>query len=268
MMINLYKKIIYIIIGFFIVCAVFYKRFVYINLPKNLFFYEDDINYKIIFLTFLSVIIFSYLLYKNINNLLNIGCSRITTVLVPQIKYNHIIRRSMVSTSRILLLGKEIANASSTQLTIIARTSIPQRNYAGKYEAVVLDPAEHPVKGDGKPIPKHEMTHNQIQDVESRKVFALFTTSPKPKDDRYYKISDEKVDGTPDTKGTGQYVGVMNHPKRISSPKILKKKPEYQGFLDKNENKLDATCEDRTSKDDARFYNENGTKDDENYPDK
>lgn len=149
-----------------------------------------------------------------------------------------------------------------------------RQHYAGRYRAINYDPNQKPVGGMCKKIPQHEIGHTQIQETDTGKVFAMFTTSPKSNDNRYHKISDEKVDGTMDVKGTGQYIGVMDYPKIISFLEIIKRRAEYQAYLDKHETKLDeiaaskknAICEDRTSKDDSRFYNENGTKDDENFP--
>lgn len=68
-------------------------------------------------------------------------------------------------------------------------------------------------------------------------------------------------------------MGLYNNPKIITDPNILKEYPEYQKYVDKNEALLDTiikvkqgtVCEERTSKKDSRFYNEDGTRDYENF---
>ena len=188
---------------------------------------------------------------------------------------------SVVKTCNLMIVQQSkrfmFKNTSQISVPLINKNifhKFSRQHYAGRYRAINYDPSQKPVGGMCKKIPQHEIGHTQIQETNTGKVFAMLTTSPKPNDNRYHKISDEKVDGTMDAKGTGQYIGVMDYPKIISKEEIIKRRYEYQTYLDKHEAKLDqiaaskknAICEDRTSKDDSRFFNENGTKDDENFP--
>lgn len=142
---------------------------------------------------------------------------------------------------------------------------VPSRNFPGKFKIVEYKASEKPVTGSGKPAKNHETYHKNLQETATGKIYGGFTSNPKTGQNNYHYISDERLDG----KLTGQWLGLYNNPKIITEPQIVKNNQQLQAYADANEAKLEAiiqskktsVCEERTSKNDSKFFNENGTKD-------
>ena len=75
-----------------------------------------------------------------------------------------------------------------------------------------------------------------------------------------------------DSKGQGQFLGLYKNPKLIGDSKIIKALPEHQAYLNAPEEQIkkiivskeNVPLEERTSKQDPRFYNEKGIRDYDN----
>jgi len=169
-------------------------------------------------------------------------------------------------------VGTPFMELGRNQISNIVRASVSHRNYPGEFRAVRYVKEDQPVRGGtGKSLPNHETYHTNLQNAKTKEILGLFTTHPKPNESHYHKVADEKLDGT----AGEQFIGAYNNPKIITGDsKLVRELPEAQSFVDKYEEQLrkikaeksKAIREDRTTKEDSRFYNENGTKDAENFP--
>jgi hypothetical protein len=136
--------------------------------------------------------------------------------------------------------------------------------------------------GNGKKLPPHEYSHQVIQRNSDGKVLGALTTDPKPTFESTLIDSQEYFNGKPVQPGeNGQYATAFNQPKIIETPTnnvikpVFKPDPKLQQYADKHEETLNKFyknkgadyCEVRRHKDDdSHLYNENGTRDYENFP--
>lgn len=97
-MINMNKffnALFYIFLGLLIIFYTIYRRILVIRLPKELYFCQNDvINYNLIILVLVSILICSYLLYKNILILLKINIPE-TFLSTLSLKINTIVENSL-----------------------------------------------------------------------------------------------------------------------------------------------------------------------------
>lgn len=137
------------------------------------------------------------------------------------------------------------------------------------------------VKGNGKKIPSHELSHKIIRRNSDGKIVGGFTTEPKSNFDNTLIDNTELINGKQKMPGeNGQFITAFKKEKIIDVPAYATKKPIFivdktlQPYLDKREVildnfyniKKDYPSELRLHKEDSRFYNEDGTRDYENFP--
>jgi len=135
--------------------------------------------------------------------------------------------------------------------------------------------------GSGKKLPPHEYGHKLIKRNSDGQVVGALTTDPKNSFDSTLIDTHEYYNGKPVQNGEmGQYATAFNKPKIVENSVNNTDKPVFatksnlQNYADKHEealnkfytNKKAMSAEVRLDKDDTRFYNENGTRDYENFP--
>jgi hypothetical protein len=136
--------------------------------------------------------------------------------------------------------------------------------------------------GNGKKLLPYEYGHKIIKRNSDGQVLGVLTTDPKNTFESTLIDSKEYLNGKavqPDE--SGQYATAFNHPKIVENPidnankPVFTVDPKLQKYTDKHEedfnkfykNKLANYCEVRRHKDDdSHLYNENGTRDYENFP--
>lgn len=151
------------------------------------------------------------------------------------------------------------------------------RNYPNQYSVGHL--SYNARTGNGKNLGPHEYSHRILRRNSDGQLIGVFTTDPKNTFESLNIDKTELLNGNPvNADQVGQFVTQFDKPKVVETSIIKTDKPvfvaepKYQGYVDKHEEKFNEfykhkiTCEVRVDKDDSRFFNENGTRDYENFP--
>ena len=153
------------------------------------------------------------------------------------------------------------------------------RNYAPDLYSVI-EISYDARTGSGKKLPNHELVHKLLRRNSDGKIIGEFTTDPKPSFQSELLDNQQYLNGKPVLNNEkGQHVTIFEKAKIVennehSKKPIYKKIDKYQDFVDKHEKTFDKIYENqknglnevRVDKNDPRFYNENGTRDYDNFP--
>jgi hypothetical protein len=155
------------------------------------------------------------------------------------------------------------------------------RNYPNQYSIGHLN--YNARTGNGKKLLPHEYGHKLIRRNSDGQLVGVLTTDPKSSFESTLLDPKEYFNGKPVQAGeVGQYATAFNNPKIVEAPidnniskPIFTVDPKLQHYADKHEdtfnkfyaNKISTPCEIRRHVyDDSHLYNENGTRDYENFP--